>query len=138
MAEQWTSGLCGCFSDCGLCLYGWCFPGCAEKSTFTKLQGARSAGCGDGCFVSQCCGCCVIPTAVYMDRTWIREKYGIPQDPCNDCLVTCFCLSCSVCQNARELKNRGNAPKRPPNAAMMMPGVVAYPQGSYPQGSYPQ
>ncbi|CAF1428729.1 unnamed protein product [Didymodactylos carnosus] len=39
-------------------------------------------------------------------RGALRQKYGIIEDP-NDCLVTCCCGPCAVCQEAREMKTRG-------------------------------
>ena len=42
-----------------------------------------------------------------MKRKLLREKYGLREEPCNDCLVTAFCAPCANCQDARELKARG-------------------------------
>nr|GMD26425.1 protein PLANT CADMIUM RESISTANCE 2-like [Ipomoea batatas] len=37
----------------------------------------------------------------------MREQYMLKESPCGDCLVHCFCESCALCQEYRELKNRG-------------------------------
>ena len=42
-----------------------------------------------------------------MNRKKLRKKYRLQEEPCNDCLVTTFCSSCGVCQEARELETRG-------------------------------
>ena len=39
-------------------------------------------------------------------RRALREKYGLPEEPSDDCSVIFFCAPCSVCQAARELKAR--------------------------------
>lgn len=43
-------------------------------------------------------------------RTKLRASFNLPEDPCADCLVHCCCLPCAVCQEYRELKNRGVDP----------------------------
>jgi hypothetical protein len=37
----------------------------------------------------------------------MRQKYGLKEDPCDDCLVTAFCGPCALCQESRELKLKG-------------------------------
>mmetsp|Transcript_40788 Transcript_40788/g.66149 ORF Transcript_40788/g.66149 Transcript_40788/m.66149 type:complete len:151 (-) Transcript_40788:212-664(-) len=132
MAEYWTTGTFGCFEDFVGCLYGWCCPGCQERETFARLQ-SRQPGCAETCCISPCCGCCVVPAAVYMDRTWIRERYHIPQDPDRDCLLVCLCISCTVCQNAREVTIRERSSHKRhftslmSTPTMVVPGVLTYP-----------
>ncbi|KAL3512267.1 hypothetical protein ACH5RR_024984 [Cinchona calisaya] len=43
-------------------------------------------------------------------RTKLRAYFNLSEDPCNDCLVHCCCVLCAVCQEYRELKNRGLDP----------------------------
>ncbi len=38
-------------------------------------------------------------------RKALRNRFGLQED-CNDCIVTTFCASCAICQEARELKFR--------------------------------
>lgn len=52
------------------------------------------------------CGCLV---SGY--RKLLRQKYDLPESPCNDTLLHCCCLGCALCQENRELKNRGWEPK---------------------------
>ncbi len=44
------------------------------------------------------------------NRRALREKFGLPEEPCDDCTVVSFCSPCAVCQAARELKFRSNIP----------------------------
>ncbi|GFP83544.1 protein plant cadmium resistance 12 [Phtheirospermum japonicum] len=37
----------------------------------------------------------------------MRQQYFLQESPCGDCVVHCFCDSCALCQEYRELKNRG-------------------------------
>ncbi|TKY60957.1 PLANT CADMIUM RESISTANCE 2 [Spatholobus suberectus] len=40
-------------------------------------------------------------------RSRMRKQYGLRGDDCTDCLVHCFCEPCALCQEYRELENRG-------------------------------
>ena len=40
-------------------------------------------------------------------RSRLRAEYVLGELPCADCLVHCFCEGCALCQEYRELKNRG-------------------------------
>jgi len=37
----------------------------------------------------------------------MRAQYDLPEAPCMDCLVHFCCEACALCQEYRELKNRG-------------------------------
>ncbi|RVX12631.1 Protein plant cadmium resistance 2 [Vitis vinifera] len=49
------------------------------------------------------CACCY--SCFY--RAKMRQQYLLKPSPCGDCLVHCCCEYCSLCQEYRELKNRG-------------------------------
>jgi hypothetical protein len=40
-------------------------------------------------------------------RSKLRAQYDLPEAPCMDCLVHFCCETCTLCQEYRELKNRG-------------------------------
>jgi len=40
-------------------------------------------------------------------RSKMRAQYELPEAPCMDCLVHFCCETCALCQEYRELKNRG-------------------------------
>ncbi|CAF0784231.1 unnamed protein product [Rotaria sp. Silwood1] len=105
--NDWNEDLCGCFSDCGTCCYGyWCTP-CLFGSNATKIDGKN-------CFLM----CCLygLLTSVYLcwlphyfERQKLREKYNLKPNPsCGDCPTTLFCSPCALCQEAREMKSRKN------------------------------
>ena len=37
----------------------------------------------------------------------LRSQYGLPEEPCADCCVHCWCRNCALCQEYRELKADG-------------------------------
>lgn len=43
----------------------------------------------------------------YYYRSKLRVQYDLPEAPCMDCLVHFCCETCALCQEYRELKNRG-------------------------------
>ncbi|CAN1856529.1 Protein PLANT CADMIUM RESISTANCE 9 [Linum perenne] len=66
----------------------------------------------------------------YRYRYKLRQQYKLPESPCGDCLVHWCCTPCAVCQEHRELKNRGIDPSKgwevvsamtPPEIATGMP-----------------
>ncbi|CAJ2654113.1 unnamed protein product [Trifolium pratense] len=106
--HQWSTGLCRCLDDPGICLVT-CFCPCitfgliAERvdkgnSTCTcdgTIYGALLAVTGLACLYS----------CYY--RSKLRAQYDLPEAPCMDCLVHFCCETCALCQEYRELKNRG-------------------------------
>lgn len=70
------------------------------------------AGCGTaGMFYVLILGLFWIPcvyTCTY--RTKLRIKYGLPDAPLPDFILHCCCETCALCQEYRELNNRGIDP----------------------------
>ncbi|KAJ7552291.1 hypothetical protein O6H91_06G048900 [Diphasiastrum complanatum] len=50
-----------------------------------------------------CCYSCLY-------RHKMRAKFQLPEEPCNDFCIHCFCEPCALCQEYRELQNRGVDP----------------------------
>lgn len=64
---------------------------------------ARLIFCGLGCFGLGC-------LYSYKFRNKLRSLYNLPEEPCSDCCVHNCCILCAICQEYRELKNRGLDP----------------------------
>ncbi|CAM0909488.1 unnamed protein product [Alopecurus aequalis] len=91
----WSSGLCDCCDDCGLCcITCWCPP-----ITFAKVAEIVDKGSPPGA------------TGRATLRAKLRAQYGLPDVPCGDCCVSCCCEPCALCQEYRELKARGFDPE---------------------------
>ncbi|OWM90309.1 hypothetical protein CDL15_Pgr014611 [Punica granatum] len=43
-------------------------------------------------------------------RTKLRGQFSLPGDQCGDCCIHFWCPLCALCQEYRELKNRGLDP----------------------------
>ncbi|KAM9312398.1 cornifelin homolog [Gastrophryne carolinensis] len=102
----WSSGICDCCDDMGICCCAfWCFP-CFECRTVSdfgeclclpllEMSCAGYAGCSPYC-----------PPVSMAMRAAVRERYRIQGTICDDCCLVCCCLSCTWCQMAREIKKR--------------------------------
>jgi len=117
MSNQWATGLFDCFGDMSSCCCVYCCAPCAYGQIVSIMNTGQTGGmCGD-------CGSCCIFTLLggfafivtCSTRKQIRAKYNLPEEPCNDCLVHCFCLPCALCQEFREVKKQNGlgAPSLP-------------------------
>ncbi|RZC58267.1 hypothetical protein C5167_005563 [Papaver somniferum] len=80
----WSTGLCGCFDDCS--------NSCGTNGALYALIGVLT-------------GCSWIYSCTY--RTKFRQLYNLEGNGCTDCLTHFCCTSCALCQEYRELKNKG-------------------------------
>jgi Cys-rich protein (TIGR01571 family) len=90
------------FSACFLIRIGIYPPYPLPGDNVTKVDGG-------GCFVPCCTyfvlsSCFLCGLVAGPNRRQIRERYGLREAPCGDCLVHTCCAECAVCQDAYELK----------------------------------
>ncbi|KAL3881601.1 hypothetical protein ACJMK2_028019 [Sinanodonta woodiana] len=92
--RDWTTGLFGCFEDCGSLIKACCCLQCMVYELSSRL--------GD-------CACmpCYVTGAIIAMRTRTRTLGDIHGSIFTDFLATYCCYSCSVCQMDRELKAMG-------------------------------
>lgn len=113
----WTTGLLGCLEDYDSCCCTLICP-CVVVGQNIEIISDGVTGCGAGGVLFYLLteftmlGC--LYTCLY--RTRLRHKYMLPDHPCPDLCLHFFCWSCSVCQETRELKNRGWDPSITYNA----------------------
>ncbi|XP_062177681.1 cell number regulator 2-like [Alnus glutinosa] len=105
---RWSTGLCHCCDDPANCLIT-CFCPCITFGQIADIVGRGSSPCALSCVVygviqyltALACLC----SCIY--RSKLRAQYNLEESPCVDCLVHCCCETCALCQEYRELKNRG-------------------------------
>ncbi|CAH8254989.1 unnamed protein product [Arabidopsis lyrata] len=109
--SNWTSGLFDCMHDGENAIITFCFP----FVTFGQIaevvdEGATSCGTSGMLYGLICClfGIPCIYSCTF--RAKLRNKYGLPDAPAPDWITHCFCEYCALCQEYRELKNRGLDP----------------------------
>ena len=120
MSGQWKQDTFGCFSDMGTCKFGSIY----HSSWFHFCINLQCSGlCG-----SFCAPClmrrnaddlgkngllllvlfyCVPCVPIFILRKEAREKFGIKGSSGEDALCSCFCASCTNCQTAVEIEDRG-------------------------------
>ncbi|XP_065861094.1 protein PLANT CADMIUM RESISTANCE 11-like [Euphorbia lathyris] len=104
----WSTGLCCCWEDISsCCLTCWC-P-CITFGRIAEMVDRGSTPCGvsGGLYgMMMCCmGCACLYSCFY--RPKLRGQYFLKEKPCTDCCVHFCCEQCALCQEYRELKNRG-------------------------------
>ncbi|XP_027343235.1 protein PLANT CADMIUM RESISTANCE 2-like [Abrus precatorius] len=105
---DWSTGLFGCFSNFkNCCITCWC-P-CVTFGQVAEIvdKGSTSCGASGALYTLVCCvlGCGCLYSCFY--RSKMRRQYMLKDSPCCDCLVHCCCEPCALCQEYRELENRG-------------------------------
>lgn len=94
--RPWSSGLCGCFEDCGICFAGFC---CGSH-----LLCGISTRMGEG----YCLPClCATEMVLAGLRIKLRTQENIQGSIFDDYLCSSCCTSLVLCQLARELNHIG-------------------------------
>ncbi|XP_026380905.1 protein PLANT CADMIUM RESISTANCE 2-like [Papaver somniferum] len=103
----WSTGLCGCLDDCSsCCLTCWCPCITFGRTSEILDRGSSSCGCNGTMYtLIAVLGCTWIYSCQY--RAKFRKTYNLEGNCCTDCLTHFCCQSCALCQEYRELKNKG-------------------------------
>uniref|UniRef100_A0ACD6AQ15 Uncharacterized protein n=2 Tax=Avena sativa TaxID=4498 RepID=A0ACD6AQ15_AVESA len=108
--NPWSTGLFDCMEDQGNCCLTCCCP-CITFGLVAEIvdRGSTSSGASGAMYivVGILTGwrCQWLYSCFY--RTKMRAQYGLQETPYPDCCVTGFCELCAMCQEFRELRNRG-------------------------------
>ncbi|KAA6392632.1 MAG: hypothetical protein EZS28_011840 [Streblomastix strix] len=100
MDQRWSSNIFGCFGDCKICFAACIFQPCVLGSMLADLYGEKFGY--EHCCLSWCCPC-----APLLTRVGIRQREGIPGTLCEDYIMSCCCLPCSICQTAKQFSESG-------------------------------
>ncbi|XXG51039.1 hypothetical protein AAC387_Pa02g4905 [Persea americana] len=107
---QWSSGLCDCCNDPSNCLLTCCCP-CVAFGQIAEIIDRGTTSCALAAvlyYALASVGCACVYTFNY--RTRLRGLYSLEESPCADFFVHWCCMGCALCQEYRELKNRGTDP----------------------------
>lgn len=106
-AAQWSTGLCHCCDDPANCLITAFCP-CVTFGQIAEIVSRGSVSCAASGFAYAVLALTGLPclySCFYRSR--MRGQYVLEEAPVADCLVHFCCEPCSLCQEYRELKNRG-------------------------------
>ncbi|KAG8503524.1 hypothetical protein CXB51_001525 [Gossypium anomalum] len=106
----WSTGLYDCTADVpNCCLTCWC-P-CITFGHIADIVSQGSISCrASGAFfvlLSILTVCISNRIYSYTYRARLRSQYILEESPCRDCYLHFWCEACALCQEYRELKNRG-------------------------------
>ncbi|KAH9311101.1 hypothetical protein KI387_026136, partial [Taxus chinensis] len=108
---EWSSRICDCGHDVTSCCLTCCCP-CITFGRIAEIldEGSPTCAVSGGIYAVLLlltgCACCY--SCCY--RTKIRARFNLAETPCRGFLLHCFCGSCALCQEYRELKHRGYDP----------------------------
>ncbi|XP_068641100.1 protein PLANT CADMIUM RESISTANCE 2-like [Aristolochia californica] len=106
--RQWSTGLCHCCDDPANCLITCCCP-CITFGQIAEIanRGSRSCATSGAIYglLLGFTGLACLYSCFY--RSKLRGQYDLEEAPFVDCLVHFCCETCALCQEYRELKNRG-------------------------------
>ncbi|KAK1288714.1 Cell number regulator 1 [Acorus calamus] len=104
---QWSTGLCHCCDEPSNCLITTFCP-CVTFGQIAEILNRGSASCAaKGALYALIgfTGLSCLYSCLYRSR--LRAQYDLVEAPTADCLVHFCCEPCALCQEYRELKNRG-------------------------------
>ncbi|KAL8211437.1 hypothetical protein R6Q57_005874 [Mikania cordata] len=109
--QEWTTGLFECFEDPENAIMTFCFP-CVTFGQIAEIVDNGQTSCATSgmiyALIVAFIGIPCIMSCAY--RTKVRSRYNLIETPAPDWLIHFFCEYCALCQEYRELKNRGMDP----------------------------
>ncbi|XP_009403093.2 cell number regulator 1 [Musa acuminata AAA Group] len=103
----WSTGLCHCMDDPGNCLVT-CLCPCITFGQIADIVDEGTCSCvASGTVYGLLCltGMACLYSCFYRSR--MRGQHDLEEGPVPDCLIHCCCEPCALCQEYRELRNRG-------------------------------
>ncbi|KAE8151983.1 PLAC8 family-domain-containing protein [Aspergillus avenaceus] len=106
--NEWSNSFWDCCSPFGTCCMSFWLPCCLHGKTHSRLDDPYLKE------HSYCNGsCCLYTLTSYigfhwvplmMQRTKIRQRFGIDGSGCGDCCSACCCPCCVMMQNEKEVE----------------------------------
>ncbi|XP_022874039.1 protein PLANT CADMIUM RESISTANCE 12-like [Olea europaea var. sylvestris] len=107
---NWSTGLYDCLDDRSNCVKTFFCP-CITMGQIIEIidRGTTPSQIGCGIYTAlHMVHCTWLYTSNY--RSKLRALFNLQEAPCADFVVHCCCCVCGICQEYRELKNRGVDP----------------------------
>ncbi|XP_019443878.1 PREDICTED: cell number regulator 1-like [Lupinus angustifolius] len=104
----WSTGLFDCCSDRKNCCLTCCFP-CVTFGQIAEIidEGTMPRIASTAIYAILAATTCHACIYAGLYRQKLRNQYRLEESPCNDYCVHCCCEYCALCQEYRELQNRG-------------------------------
>ncbi|KAK6127712.1 hypothetical protein DH2020_038552 [Rehmannia glutinosa] len=109
--QAWKTDLFDCMRDPQNAIITLFFP-CVTFGQIAEILDTGNTSCGTSGMLYGLIACCIampcIMSCTY--RSKMRSRFGLIESPAPDWLVHCFCEHCALCQEYRELQERGVDP----------------------------
>ncbi|KAK4426864.1 protein PLANT CADMIUM RESISTANCE 6 [Sesamum alatum] len=109
--QAWRTDLFDCMKNPQNAIITMFFP-CVTFGQIAEILDSGSTSCGTSGMLYGLIACCLampcIMSCTY--RSKMRSRFGLIESPAPDWLVHCFCEWCALCQEYRELQERGLDP----------------------------
>ncbi|KAI3463766.1 hypothetical protein Pfo_020429 [Paulownia fortunei] len=109
--QPWKNHLFDCMKDPQNAIITALFP-CLTFGQIAEIVDSGSTSCGTSGMLYGLIACCIampcIMSCTY--RSKMRSRFGLIESPAPDWVVHCFCECCALCQEYRELQERGLDP----------------------------
>ncbi|KAL8056690.1 hypothetical protein ABFX02_04G135700 [Erythranthe guttata] len=108
--HEWKTHLFDCMSDPQNAIITFCFP-CVTFGQIAEILDDGRTSCGTSGMLYTLIAVCAMPCLITCSyRSKMRAKFELIESPAPDCLIHCFCEYCALCQEYRELTERGIDP----------------------------
>ncbi|KAJ9708141.1 hypothetical protein PVL29_000279 [Vitis rotundifolia] len=101
----WSTGLFDCMDDPNIALTTAIFP-CVTFGQIADVLDNGHTTCATSGIIYAFAACLLS----WPYRRKLRQRFGLTEAPASDCMVHCLFEPCALCQEYRELKNRGINP----------------------------
>jgi Cys-rich protein (TIGR01571 family) len=140
--NEWSSSLCDCCSgenaNCCVCCFACCSNGIGYGYLLEELGLVDS--CAYSAFIclatEALTGRLGVDWALFSLRRNLIGKFGINENPCTSCFVTCCCQPCAIAQMERDSKHHKYKFQRPENTLKTLKRSVGIFDNEYPVDHY--
>ncbi|KAL6518155.1 hypothetical protein OROMI_033856 [Orobanche minor] len=107
--QPWKTHLFDCMRDPENAIITFLFP-CLTFGQIAEILDSGNTTCARSGIRYGLIGCCLLMPCIMSStyRAKIRGRFRIIESPAPDWLVHCFCECCALCQEYRELQERGH------------------------------
>ncbi|GLT91773.1 hypothetical protein SLE2022_096460 [Rubroshorea leprosula] len=106
----WTTGLCDCWEDPSNCFFTMFCP-CITLGRNSEIINRGEMLCRKATHLHIATGVLLFGWIFgWSNRKTLRQHFSLPETPFPDCCSHVFCMWCALCQEHRELQNRGAYP----------------------------
>lgn len=106
---NWSTGLCDCLEECGLCCEVWCIPSLQVSLQYNLMKHHMRRKVDWLICILACCVPLAGDVLGCIIRSEARQRYRIRGNCCCDCMTVWCCQCCALVQQARQMTAMGES-----------------------------